>query len=87
MTVVHVWADWSRRYGDSRPTVAQLIRWPGTAAAPLFGEPKLLYNSHCDDAGIPSAAVLDDGRLFVVYYDACLGYIGGAYLTPDMLRD
>lgn len=86
MTLAHVWADWSRRYGDSRPTVVQMIRWPAGSTTPAFGEPKVLYNSHCDDAGYPSAVVLDDGRLFVVFYDACLGYIGGAYLTPGALR-
>lgn len=86
MTVVHAWADWSRRYGDSRPTVVQMIRWPAGSATPAFGEPKVLYNGHCDDAGYPSAVVLDDGRLFVVFYDACLGYIGGAYLKPGALR-
>ena len=84
--IVHLWADWGHRYGDSRPTVAQMIRWPADAAAPVFGDPQLLYNSHCDDTGYPSAVVLDDGRLFVVFYDACLGYIGGAYLTPGTLR-
>jgi len=30
--------------------------------------------------------VLDDGRLFVVFYDACLGYIGCTYVNPSMLR-
>lgn len=86
MTVAHVWADWSHHWGDSRPTVAQLIRWPAGAPAPVFGEPRALYNSNCDDTGYPSAVVLDDGRLFVVFYDACLGYIGGAYLKPGALR-
>jgi hypothetical protein len=85
-SVVHVWADWSRRYGDSRPTVVQRIRWPAGSSSPVFGEPRVLYNSHCDDAGYPSGVVLDDGRLFVVFYDACLGYIGGAYLPLSALR-
>ena len=85
-TFVHLWADWSRHWGDSRPTVAQLVRWPARAAAPAFGEPKAIYNSHCDDAGYPSGVVLDDGRVFVVFYDACQGYIGGAYLAPRTLR-
>ena len=86
VTAVHLWADWSHHWGDSRPTVAQMIRWPAGTAAPMFGEPRVLYNSKCDDAGYPSAVVLDDGRLFVVFYDACLGYIGGTYLTPSTLR-
>ena len=86
VTAVHLWADWSHHWGDSRPTVAQMIRWPAGTAAPVFGEPRVLYNSKCDDAGYPSAVVLDDGRLFVVFYDACLGYIGGTYLTPSTLR-
>lgn len=86
MTSVHVWADWSHHWGDSRPTVAQLIRWPAGAPTPVFGEPRAIYNSNCDDTGYPSGVVLDDGRLFVVFYDACLGYIGGAYLTPRTLR-
>jgi hypothetical protein len=63
-----------------------MIRWPPGATAPLFGEPKLLYNGHCDDAGYPSVVVLDDGRLFVVFYDACLGYIGGTYVAAGTLR-
>ncbi len=86
MTVAHVWADWSHHWGDSRPTVAQLIRWPAGTATPVFGEPKALYNSNCDDTGYPSGVVLDDGRLFVVFYDACHGYIGGAYLKPGAIR-
>jgi len=85
-SVVHAWADWSRRYGDSRPTVVQRIRWPAGSSRPVFGEPRVLYNSQCDDAGYPSGVVLDDGRLFVVFYDACLGYIGGAYLPVSALR-
>jgi hypothetical protein len=87
LTAVHLWADWSHRWGDSRPTVAQTIRWRAADAIPAFGEPTVLYNSNCDDAGYPSGVVLDDGRLFIVFYDACLGYIGGAYLTPSTLRD
>jgi hypothetical protein len=86
MTLVHVWADWSHHWGDSRPTVAQMVRWPAGTPTPVFGEPRALYNSNCDDTGYPSGVVLDDGRLFVVFYDACLGYIGGAYLTPGTLR-
>lgn len=85
VTAVHLWADWSHHWGDSRPTIAQMIRWPVGTAAPVFGEPRVLYNSKCDDAGYPSGVVLDDGRLFVVFYDACFGYIGGAYLRPATL--
>jgi Neuraminidase (sialidase) len=85
-SVVHAWADWSRRYGDSRPTVVQRIRWPAGLSTPVFGEPRVLYNSRCDDAGYPSGVVLDDARLFIVFYDACRGYIGGAYLPVSALR-
>ena len=87
LTAIHMWADWSHRWGDSRPTVVQTIRWRAADAMPTFGELTVLYNSNCDDAGYPSGVVLDDGRLFIVFYDACLGYIGGAYLTPSTLRD
>jgi hypothetical protein len=83
---VHAWADWSRRYGDSRPTVVQSIRWPAAAVTPTFGAPRLVYNGHCDDAGYPSGVVIDDRRLFVVFYDACLGYVGGAYVDIDSLK-
>ncbi len=86
VTAVHLWADWSHHWGDSRPTIAQTVRWPAGAAVPDFGEPRVLYNSNCDDAGYPSGVMLDDGRLFIVFYDACLGYIGGTYLTPSTLR-
>jgi len=86
MTVMRLWADWSHHWGDSRPTVAQLIRWPAGTPSPVFGQARVIYNSNCDDAGYPSGVVLDDGRMFVVFYDACLGYIGGTYLTLGALR-
>ena len=28
-SIAHAWGDWSRRYGDSRPTVVQAIHWHG----------------------------------------------------------
>jgi hypothetical protein len=84
--IAHAWGDWSRRYGDSRPTVVQVIRWPGADRGPVFGEPHLVYNGHCDDASYPSVVALDDSRLFVVFYDACAGYIGGAYVPVSALR-
>ena len=86
LSAIHIWSDWSHRWGDSRPTVAQTVHWPAADTIPVFGEPRMLYNSNCDDAGYPSGVVLDDGRLFIVFYDACLGYIGGTYLTPSTLR-
>ena len=86
MTLMHVWADWSHHWGDSRPTVAQPVRWPAGAKAPEFGEPRLLYNSNCDDTGYPSATFLGDGRMFVAFYDACLGYIGGTYVPAGAAR-
>ena len=86
LSAIHIWSDWSHRWGDSRPTVAQRVHWPAADTIPVFGEPRMLYNSNCDDAGYPSGVVLDDGRLFIVFYDACLGYIGGTYLTPSTLR-
>lgn len=85
-SAVHAWGDWSRKYGDSRPTLAQVVRWPEGAGALVFGEPTVVYNGHCDDASYPSSVLLDDGRLFVVFYDACLGYIGGAYIPIDALQ-
>jgi hypothetical protein len=83
---VHLWGDWSRQYGDSRPTMIQTVRWPPDAASPRLGEPQVVYNSRCDDAATPSGAMLDDHRLLVVFYDACLGYIGGTIVDVRALK-
>ena len=83
--VVHAWGDWSRRFGDSRTTLSQLIEFPARGE-PVYHDPHVVHNTHCDDAGVPSSVLLDDGRLFTVYYDACFGYIGGNFLTLDQLR-
>jgi len=85
-SIVHTWGDWSRRFGDSRATLAQLIEFSEPSADPRHGDPHVLYNSHCDDAAYPSSVSLEDGRLFTVYYDACFGYIGGNFHTVDRLR-
>ena len=79
-SAVHTWGDWSRRFGDSRATVMQRIDVSGGAGHLRYGEPHLVYNSHCDDAAAPSSVVLGDGRLFTVFYDACSGYIGGNFV-------
>lgn len=83
---VHIWGDWSRRYGDSRPTMIQSVRWPTDTTSPRLGEPRVVYNSHCDDAAAPSGVMLDEYRLLVVFYDACLGYIGGTFVDVRTLK-
>ena len=83
--VVHTWGDWSRRFGDSRATLIQLIEFPARGE-PVYYDPHVVHNTHCDDTAVPSSVLLDDGRLFTVYYDACFGYIGGNFLTLDQLR-
>jgi BNR repeat protein len=85
-SIVHAWGDWSRRFGDSRATLVQLIEFSEPLADPQYGAPHVLYNSHCDDAAYPSTVSLEDGQLFTVYYDACFGYIGGNFHTVDSLR-
>jgi hypothetical protein len=74
------WGDVSGAFAPGRPVVGRL-KFPGQAwsvAAPL-----LLYagTQKCSDASYPSSVLLDDGRIFTVYYDACAGYIGGTYST------
>ena len=83
--VVHTWGDWSRRHGDGRTTLAQLIELPN-GSEPIYRDPRVVYNSHCDDTGVPSSVSLGNGRIFTVYYDACHGYIGGNFLKLDQLR-
>jgi len=78
--LVHAWGDTSGHFGDSRPTVMQIIRFRDFPAARWIGEPRVLYQGHCwSDEGYPSSVRVRDGRLFTVYYDACAGYIAGTF--------
>jgi hypothetical protein len=80
--VVHTWSDTSGRFGDSRPTAMQIIRFRDFPSARWTSEPRLLYQGHCwSDEGYPSSVRLRDGRLLTVYYDACAGYIAGTFST------
>ena len=82
--LVHTWGDLSGRFGDSRPTVMQVIRFREFPDARWTGEPRLLHQGHCwTDEGYPSSVRLRDGRVFTVYYDACAGYIGGTFSTIE----
>ena len=40
---------------------------------PVYRDPRVVYNSHCDDTGVPSSVSLGNGRIFTVFYDACHG--------------
>jgi hypothetical protein len=78
--LVHTWGDTSGRFGDSRPTVMQVISFREFPMARWTDEPRLLHQGHCwSDEGYPSSVRLRDGRIFTVYYDACAGYIGGTF--------
>jgi hypothetical protein len=78
--LVHTWGDTSGRFGDSRPTVMQVIRFREFPQARWTDEPRLLHQGHCwSDEGYPSSVRLRDGRVLTVYYDACAGYIGGTF--------
>jgi BNR repeat protein/fibronectin type III domain protein len=78
--LVHAWGDVSGRFGDSRPTVMQVVRFNEFPNARWTSEPRLLHQGHCwSDEGYPSSVQLPDGRVFTVYYDACAGYIGGTF--------
>jgi hypothetical protein len=80
--LVHAWGDASGRFGDSRPTVMQIIRFREFPHARWTDEPRVLHRGHCwSDEGYPSSVRLRDGRVFTVYYDACAGYIGGTFST------
>jgi hypothetical protein len=82
---LHAWGDWSRRFGDGRQTVLQTVQFPDPKAGPLYGAPQVLYRSHCDDAGQPSSVRVDDGQALTVYYDACVGFIGGTFSSVESL--
>ena len=78
--LVHTWSDQSGRYGESRPTMMQTIRFRTFPETRWAGRPLLLHQGHCwNDEGYPSSVLLDDGRILTVYYDACAGYIGGTF--------
>jgi hypothetical protein len=78
--LVHTWGDTSGRFGNSRPTVMQVIQFREFPTARWTDEPRLLHAGHCwSDEGYPSSVRLRDGRVFTVYYDACAGYIGGTF--------
>ena len=80
--LVHTWGDTSGRFGDSRPTVLQTMRFREFPRVRDTGELQLLHHGHCwSDEGYPSSVRLRDGRVFTVYYDACAGYIGGTFST------
>lgn len=82
--LVHTWGDLSGRFGNSRPTVLQVIRFREFPNARWTDEPRLLHQGHCwTDEGYPSSVRLRDGRIFTVYYDACAGYIGGTFSTIE----
>jgi hypothetical protein len=69
------WGDVSGRFGVGRAVVAR-VRASGRTS-----DEALLYRGDCGDESYPSAAQLDDGRVFVVYYDACSATIGATYFT------
>ncbi|MGN6675290.1 MAG: hypothetical protein ACTHMA_18515, partial [Thermomicrobiales bacterium] len=78
--VLLTWGDVSGAFAPGRPVVGRL-KFPDqtwSVAAPM-----LLYTGtqKCGDESYPSSVQLADGRIFTVYYDACAGYIGGAYTT------
>jgi hypothetical protein len=78
--LVHTWGDISGRFGDSRPTVMQVIQFREFPLKRWTDQPRLLHQGHCwNDEGYPSSVRLRDGRVFTVYYDACAGYIGGTF--------
>jgi len=80
--LVHTWGDVSGRFGDSRPTVMQVIRFREFPNTRFTSEPTLLHQGHCwSDEGYPSSVRMADGRILTVYYDACAGYIGGTFST------
>jgi hypothetical protein len=80
--LVHTYGDLSGRFGDSRPTVLEVIRFREFPRARWTSEPRLLHQGHCwTDEGYPSSVRLRDGRILTVYYDACAGYIGGSFST------
>jgi hypothetical protein len=78
--VLHAWGDFSSRFGLGRPTVVEI---EDPEATWRFPGPKVVYHGGCSwgDESYPSAVLLSDGRVFMVYYDACRGFIGGTYLT------
>lgn len=80
--LVHTWGDVSGRFGESRPTVLQVVRFREFPSARLSSEPRLLHQGQCwSDEGYPSSVQLSESRVLTVYYDACGGYIAGTFST------
>ena len=78
--VLHTWGDMSGRFGDSRPTVLQVIQFRHFPNDRTVRPPRVLYTGHCfSDEGYPSSVLVTDGRVLTVFYDACQGYIAGVF--------
>ncbi|PYI54037.1 exo-alpha-sialidase [Paenibacillus flagellatus] len=81
--LLHTWGDRSFAFAGGRPVVGKAIPvgddWADWQTVAIY------KNSGVGDMSYPSAVELADGTIFIVYYDASRGFIGGTYATAAEL--
>ncbi len=81
-THLFTYGDRSNAWTQGRPVVGRMyldsLGWTGA-------ESKLIYRNPgvWSDMSYPAGVLLDDGRIFTVYYDRGEGILGGTYITPE----
>ncbi|WP_409340435.1 discoidin domain-containing protein [Paenibacillus sp. MBLB4367] len=81
--LLHTWGDRSFAFSGGRPVVGKAIPvgddWDDWQTVGIY------KNGSVGDMSYPSAVELPDGTIFIVYYDASRGFIGGTYATVEEL--
>ncbi|PYI56193.1 exo-alpha-sialidase [Paenibacillus flagellatus] len=77
--LLHTWGDRSFRYSGGRPVQGKAI--PVGADWSMYTDIPIYTHDGKGDMAYPSAVELPDGTIFLVYYDADRGFIGGTYTT------
>lgn len=81
--LLHTWGDRSFAFSGGRPVVGKAV--PVGEDWTDYQDVLIYRNSGVGDMSYPSAVELPDGRIFIVYYDAARGFIGGTYATVGEL--
>lgn len=79
-----IFATWSKKASDGRPVYAKLfypeLGWDATKTMCVYAP-----YTNVGDMGDPSGVLLDNGKLFVIYYDYYDAIIGGTFIDYDEL--
>jgi len=81
--LLHTWGDRSFEFSGGRPVVGKAV--PVGAEWADWQNVGIYKNGGVGDMSYPSAVELPDGRIFIVFYDASRGFIGGTYATVQEL--